>query len=110
MNRAIDAEGRWLVSLETHSKTLFLATLMHELTIVGRNSYRVRSEELEKPLQLRKVNETQHRVAACLRQLLSGQANESFQESIAAWVLEQQDTELQGLMSYAWSNAKTKAP
>lgn len=109
MNPAIEAEGQWLVSLETHSKTLFLATLMHELTIAGRNSYRVQTEELDKPLQLREVNEIQHRVAACLRQLLAGQANESFQASIAAWVLEQQNTELQGLMSYAWSNAKAKA-
>ncbi|MBK8507234.1 MAG: hypothetical protein IPL51_00870 [Candidatus Competibacteraceae bacterium] len=105
---AIEAEGRWLVLLETRSKTLFLATLMHELTIAGRNSYRVQSEELDKPSQLRKVNEIQHRVAACLRQILSGEDNESFQESIAAWVLEQQDSELQGLMSYAWSNAKNK--
>jgi len=56
-----------LVLLETRSKTLFLATLMHELTIAGRNSYRVQSEELDKPSQLRKVNEIQHRVAACLR-------------------------------------------
>lgn len=109
MTRAIEAEGRWLVSLETHSKALFLATLMHELTIVGRNSYGVQNEELEKPSQLRKVNEIQHHVAACLLQVLSGQANESFQHSIAAGVLEQQDTELKRLMSYAWSKAKNKA-
>lgn len=106
MNPAIQAEGRWLVSLETRSKTLFLVTLMHELTIVGRSSYRPQTDELEKPSQLRMVNEIQHRVAACLRDLLSGQANESFQESVAGWVLDQQDAELQGLLSGAWSKAK----
>ncbi len=109
MTRAVEAEGEWLVSLEAHSKALFLATLMHELTIAGRSSYRIQSDELEKPSQLRTVNEIQHRVAACLRQVLSDQANESFQRSIAAWVLEQQDAELQDLISYAWNNAKTKA-
>lgn len=97
-----------MVSLELHSKTLFLATLMHELTIVGRNSYRVQSEELDKPSQLRKINEVQHRVAACLCQILAGKADEGFQESIASWVLEQQDDELQGLMLYAWNNAKKR--
>lgn len=106
MNPAAQAEGRWLVSLESRSKTVFLVTLMHELTIVGRSSYRPQSDELDKPWQLRKVNEIQHRVAACLRELLSGQGNESFQASVAAWVLDQQDTELQCLLSGAWSNAK----
>lgn len=108
MNRALEAEGSWLVSQNERSKAIFLATLMHAITIVGRNSYRAQTEELEKPSQLRKVNEIQHRVAACLRQLLSGQANESFERSIAAWVLEQQDTELRDLMAYAWNEAKSK--
>lgn len=108
MNRALEAEGNWLVSQEQRSKALFLATLMHAITIVGRNSYRPQTEELDKPSQLRKVNEIQHRIAACLRQVLSGQTNESFERSIAAWVLEQQDTELRDLMSYAWYDAKNK--
>jgi hypothetical protein len=108
MNPAIEAEGNWLVSQGERTKAVFLATLMHAITIAGRNSYRPQTEELDKPAQLRKVNEIQHRIAACLRQVLCGQTNESFERSIAAWVLEQQDTELRDLMSYAWYDAKDK--
>ena len=108
MNRALEAEGEWLVAQGEKGKALFLATLIHAITIVGRNSYQPQTEELEKPSQLRNINEIQHRVAACLRQILSGQANEGFERSMAAWVLAQQDTELRDLMSKAWNDAKSK--
>ncbi len=108
MNGALEAEGDWLVAQGKRSKALFLAALMHELTIAGRNSYRVATDELEKPSQLRKVNEIQHRVAACLGQVLSDQPSESFQRSIATWVLEQPDMELQSLMAHAWYGAKNQ--
>jgi hypothetical protein len=106
----IEAEGEWLVSQEEKTKAVFLATLAHAITIAGRNSYTVQSEELDKPSQLRKINEIQHRVLSCLREVLNGQANASFQRSSAIWVLEQPDKELQELMSWAWNTSKEKSP
>ena len=101
-----EVEGEWLASLPANSKLLFLALLSHALTVAGRNSYQAQTEELEKPAQLRRVNEIQHRVSACLRELLTGQSSISFQQSIATWVLEQPDEEFQGLMAWVWCTAK----
>jgi hypothetical protein len=105
----IEAEGEWLVSQDEKTKAVFLATLAHTITIAGRNSYTVQSEELDKPSQLRKINEIQHRVLSCLREILNGQSNVSFQLSIANWVLQQPDTELQELMSWAWNTSKEQS-
>ena len=104
--QSVEQEGRWLASLPSEQKVRFLSVLGHELTIVGRNSYKAQTEELEKPAQLRKVNEVQHRVLACLSQLLVGSCEQSFQESIAKLVLQQTDTELEELMKWAWKRSQ----
>jgi hypothetical protein len=72
MNSVPETEGNWLVSLDEQSKALFLAILIHAITIAGRSSYRPHTEELDKPAQLRKTNEIQHRLSACLLQMLRG--------------------------------------
>jgi hypothetical protein len=102
----IEAEGLWLAHLDERSKISFLVTLARELTIVGRASYIPQSEELSKPIWLRKVNEVQHRVLACLSDLLHGANNLGFERSIAEWVLNQQDDELAKYMLYAWARVK----
>jgi hypothetical protein len=102
-------EGEWLAALPERSKLLFLASLSHALTVAGRNSYEAQTEALEKPEQLRRINEIQHRVSACMRELIAGQASASFQQSIARWVLEQRDTELRELMEWAWQTTKERA-
>lgn len=101
-----ETEGKWLVSLDRSAKLTFLASLGHELTIAGRNSYTVQTEGLDKPSQLRQINEVQHRVLACLREVLKNNSSTSFERSIAVWVLEQTDLELQQLMCGAWNYAK----
>ena len=106
--QSVEQEGRWLASLPNEKKVLFLSALGHQLTIVGRNSYRAQTEELEKPAQLRKVNEVQHRVLACLSQLLVGTCEQSFQESIAQFVLQQTDGELKELMQWSWQLSKER--
>jgi hypothetical protein len=104
----VEAEGQWLASLDARAKARFLATLSHELTIAGRAaSYEVGTDGLTRPELLRHVNEIQHRVSACLRQLLQGEGNESFESSIANWVLEAPDSELNGWVSRAWQDAKS---
>jgi hypothetical protein len=92
-----DAEGKWLWSLGKDQRMLFLACLAHQLTVVGRNSYQVQTEELDQPRQLRKTNEILHRVTACLRDAVSGVESSGFVESMGARVLEPADEELRGL-------------
>jgi cell division ATPase FtsA len=99
-------EGRWLWSLERDQRTLFLALLAHELTVVGRNSYQVQTEELDQPRQLRRTNEILHRVTACLREALIGAESGGFVESIGVRVLEPGDEELKGLTNWAWQTVK----
>src|SRR5215475_3733677 len=101
-----EAEGEWLALLDERSKITFLVTLARELTIAGRASYVPQSEELSHPAWLRQVNEVQHRVLACLSEVLHGMGNLSFQRSIADWVLNQRDDALTKHMSYAWARAK----
>ncbi len=102
----VEIEGDWLASLGREAKALFLAKLGHTLTVAGRNSYAVQSDGLEKPNQLRQINEIQHRVLACLVEVLKSEYNGSFQHSIAGWVLEQSDPELRDLGLWAWRSAK----
>ena len=102
------AEGAWLVSLDDRSKTTFLVTLARELTIAGRASYVPQSEELLHPTWLRQVNEVQHRVLACLSEVMSGAGTTSFQRSIAEWVLAPRDSVLTEHLGYAWARAKER--
>lgn len=104
--RSVEQEGRWLADLPYESKVHFLAALAHELTVVARNSYRPQTEELDKPSQLRSINEIQHRILACLVQSLGGVCERSFQEAIASYVLQQSDQELGDLMGFAWRHTK----
>ncbi|MCU0974171.1 MAG: hypothetical protein MUF80_09505 [Burkholderiales bacterium] len=105
----IATEGEWLTSLDASSKCVFLASVGHQLTIAGRNSYAVQAEGLDKPSQLRRINEMQHRVLACLCEVLSGISSASFERSIAVCVLDQTDVELGQLMCRVWHTAKEQA-
>jgi hypothetical protein len=59
----VDAEGEWLSCLDPESKALFLASLVHELTIAGRESYEVQGLGLTHPKHLR---ESMQSSIACL--------------------------------------------
>jgi hypothetical protein len=102
------AEGEWLASLGERPKAAFLVTLARELTIAGRASYVPQTEELLHPTWLRQVNEVQHRVLACLSEVLAGTGSASFQRSIAEWVLNQRDSSLAEHMAHAWARAKER--
>ena len=107
---AVEAEAQWMASLDPGTRARFLASLSHELTIAGRAaSYEVGTDGLTRPELLRHVNEIQHRVSACLSQLVRGEGSESFERSIAKWVLEAPDSELRGWTSRAWQDAKSHA-
>jgi len=101
-------EGEWLVALDDCSKTTFLVTLAWELTIAARASYVPQSEDVLHPTWLRQVNEVQHRVLACLREVMSGTGTASFQRAIAEWVLSPRDGVFAEHLAYAWARAKER--
>jgi hypothetical protein len=103
----IDAETAWIGSLALDHKLRFLARLSFEITIAGRHSYEAGTDELTNPRQLRRVNEVQHRVTACLSQLLTGTCPDGFEASIVQWVLAAPDPELKHILQWSWIEAKT---
>jgi len=102
------SEGTWLWALGRDQRTLFLGLLANNLTVVGRNSYRAQTEELDQPRQLRMTNEILNRVTSCLRDALTGSESSGFVESMGPRVLEPQDHELSQLTHWAWQNAKDR--
>lgn len=101
-------EGLWLASLPAQKKLRFLAEFGHELTIVGRNSYRPLADDLDKPAQLRALNEIQHRVLAGLVRLLDDPGEQHREAAIVAYALEPTDLELRDLTQWAWRQVKQR--
>jgi len=101
-----NAEGQWLASLRSDDKKLFLAVLAHQLTLVGRDSYRRGTDDLNKPRLLRQVNEVLNRVTAWLRSELAKPATAELCEALGKIVLDPSDLELVQLTTWAWSSAK----
>jgi hypothetical protein len=83
-----------------------LGLLANNLTVVGRNSYQVQTEDLDQPRQLRRTNEILNRVTSCLRDALIGSESSGFVESMGPLVLEPSDDELLQLTHWAWQDAK----
>ena len=77
-----------------------------ELTIVGRNGYEAGTDELINPRQLRRVNEVQNKVTACLSQLLEGECPDGFVESIAQRVLAEDDDELKCMLERSMASSE----
>ena len=101
-----ECEGEWLVGLNEREKLAFLSLLGHTLTIAGRDSYEVQGEGLTSPAQLRRINEIQHRVLACIREIVIGKPHFAFQRSLPSWLLRQSDAGFQELMSWAWHHSR----
>jgi hypothetical protein len=53
-----------------------VARILHELTVAARETYAPGTDEIAAPRQLREYNEMQHRVAACLWELMDAQTTE----------------------------------
>lgn len=100
------AETEWIESIAPHFAIRFLARLSWEITIAGRNSYEVGTDQIAKPTHLRRVNEVQHRVTACLSQLLEDKCPNGFIQSVAQMVLAEEDDELRGILKWSWVQAK----
>jgi hypothetical protein len=102
----VESETEWIASVAPDVAARFLARLSWEVTFVGRDSYEAGTDELTKPRQLRKINELQHRITACLSQLLEGKCPDGFLESIARMVLTERDDELEHILQGTWIEAK----
>ena len=58
------------LSYSTEEKEEFLAQLIHELSVVARDSYEIGQDGLTNPQRVRRINEVLHRVSAFLCALL----------------------------------------
>ncbi len=79
------------VSYSSADKQDFLAQLMHELTIIARDSYEVGRDGLTDPRRMRLVNEAQHCVSGFLLALLRDDPQRYPDESLVRIILEQPD-------------------
>lgn len=69
----------------------FLARLMHELTVLARDSYEVGQDGLTNPQRMRRINELQHRVSANLCALLRGDSQRFPDDVLIRIILEHPD-------------------
>jgi len=72
-------------------KADFLAALMHELTVVARDSYEVGDDGLTNPRRVRRINEIQHRLSGFLWALLRDNPRRYPDDVIIKIVLEYPD-------------------
>jgi hypothetical protein len=89
-------------------KEEFLAGLMHELTIIARDSYEVGQDGLTNPQRVRRVNEVQHRVSAFLWALLRNDLKRYPDDILIKIVLEHpQDAGLEQQLNAAFAKLVT---
>jgi hypothetical protein len=79
------------VSYSSEDKEEFLAHLMHELTVIARDSYEVGQDGLTNPQRVRRINEVQHRVSAYLYALLRGDSQRYTDDVLVKIILEHPD-------------------
>lgn len=100
-----NSEADRLARLTPPEQAAFLATLAHALTIHARGTYQPRSHDVAQPYALRRINEVQHRITACLRDCVAGECNESFLRSLPQWVFDEADETTRELLLGAWQDA-----
>jgi hypothetical protein len=77
--------------LSGEEKEEFLAHLMHELSIIARDSYEVGRDGLTNPQRVRRINEVQHPVSAFLCALLRGDTQRYADDVLLKIILENPD-------------------
>ncbi|HKQ53113.1 MAG TPA: hypothetical protein VJT74_12130 [Pyrinomonadaceae bacterium] len=83
------------VSYSSREKEEFLAHLIHELTVVARDSYEVGGDGLTNPQRMRRVNEIQHRASDFLYALLRNNPHRYPDDHLVRIILEHpEDDEL----------------
>lgn len=79
------------VSYSSKDKEEFLAHLIHELTIIARDSYEVGQNGLTNPQRMRRINEVQHQISGFLCALLSNNAHRYPDDVLVRIILEHPD-------------------
>jgi hypothetical protein len=79
------------LSYSLEEKEEFLAHLIHELTVIARDSYEVGRDGLTNPERVRRINEVQHTISSFLRALLLGNSNRYPDEVLVRIILEHPD-------------------
>lgn len=81
-------------SLPSAAQVEALVRFAYELTLVGRDTYKPGTLELQHPGRLRSLNEMQHRVASHVLALLTDDPGRYPDEVLVSAFLEQDDAEL----------------
>jgi hypothetical protein len=84
----IPAAVAYFSGLTTEEKTIFLALLVFELTIVARDTYDPGQDGLINPTRMRVINEIQHRISAYLVALKQDDAKPEPDDVLMRIVLE----------------------
>jgi hypothetical protein len=92
------------VSYSSKDKEEFLAHLIHELTIVARDTYEVGQDGLTNPQRMRRINEIQHRISDFLCALLHNNPHRYPDDVLVRIILEHSDdSELERQLSEAFA-------
>ena len=81
-------------SYSIEEKEEFLAQLMHELTIIARDSYEVGRDGLTNPQRVRRSNEVQHSISSFLGALLRGDPRRYPDDVLMKIILEHPDDKI----------------
>jgi hypothetical protein len=76
------------LSYSSKEKEEFVAQLIHEITIIARDSYEVGRDGLTNPQRVRRINEVQHRLSAFLCALLDDNPDRYPNDVLAKIILE----------------------
>ena len=82
------------LSYSAEEKEEFIAHLMYELTLIGRDSYGAGPDGLADPQRMRRINEVQHRVSAYLWALLRNDQRHYPDDVLLRIILEQPDDDV----------------
>lgn len=78
-------------SYSLEEKEEFIAHLIHELTVVARDSYVVQGDGLTNPQRVRRINEVQHQLSGFLHALLLGSSMRYPDDTLVRIILEHPD-------------------
>jgi len=93
-------------SYSAQEKKEFVAQLIHELTVVARDSYEVGADGLTNPQRVRKINEIQHRLSSFLKHLLRDDPRRYPDDFVVRLVLEEPgDDEFGRQLAWAFASA-----
>ena len=97
------------LSYSLKEKEEFIAHLIHEITLIARDSYEVGQDGLTNPQRVRRINEVQHRLSAFLCALLSDDPDRYPDDVLAKIILEHpEDSVLERQLSESFARLTSR--